>query len=198
MSKNVVFVPGYEQTYKDYPRTMKCLDEHDARVYPVELDWSDEATPQKWGVQVGQQVDVMAAPEGATLLGHSFGAVAAIVEAAARPERYGQLIVCSLTPVGREDLITDLDAREYYEGNTPLGRYDSFSILALDSLLGQAQQIARRAVLVGGLEVRQYSFMDRRARKAAQILGTSVITIGNAPHFMDYDHNYVQTVVEQI
>ena len=187
MKDKLIFVPGFQCSVEDYPKTWRELQSAGFEVQAVSPPWGSSFN--KLVSAVSQDLSHLIGPK-SIILAHSQGANVAMPELA-RHEDIGVILASPSTaclegcdsPEGRANAMRNYSSEEH-----DLRRVHMCSLAA--------SSVSKTvSVLVGEQEIRQWPFMGQIAQSTAEGFGVSPTVIPDAPHFIDHHEAYIDTVV---
>ncbi|MGI8420408.1 MAG: hypothetical protein ACR2LN_07270 [Candidatus Levyibacteriota bacterium] len=188
MGKEVLFIPGRYRQQNEYAELVTGLKETGNNVHPLTFNWHGNPNFHTLANQVQPQIE---GHRFDTVIGHSNGAVLALLTTKALGERSPtKLILCSTSPVFKDDFedpaVRELTMREN-NGHIPDG-YNTMQIEELTGSITSREEPKEWIIFAGEKELRVFPpyrpIMHRRTHTIANRLGTNAIIVSGAPHYM--------------
>jgi hypothetical protein len=185
--RQAYFLPSLGDAPENYPRLVRSLQKRGFSVHGPAFRYDAETSRLADYVALAAELaDTEVGPD-ATLIGHSIGAVVAVLEAQRR--QYGRLVVASMTPLGA------LFRRVASQSGINDSLKTELSAIELDSVATHLNvPLGERHVLLGGRETR-YPEMGQMAVYMAHRLDAQLHVVPDGIHELEGSEPYRREVV---
>ena len=189
--KTVLFVPGFREDLnsRDYKSVLSAIEDKGYKVQFVSINWS-RTTIDDWTKELDKVYSNYDATD-IILAGFSFGAMTAFMTATSKNP--SELWLFSFSPYFSDDMP---DMKKSWLSYIGLRRADLFRKLNFNTLAKSIR--CKTTILVGKVEAKKYTLIDKRSKLAHQkITHSKLVIVEGAGHDIS-NRNYIAAIKDTI